>query len=160
MSKKPMITKFSIQRNKKLRKSGIPTILVDAVEKEKVEDEVLLAKKNQVFLTLNCLNIYMALRKKGLIKEQNIKDASGLMGTVAFFKPYVRELVLEFYANLLSSITDSRRKLFQKSQQNRQLERMLIKRNKQTMKQQLLQGRQKCALPLALQAMIKDSIEG
>lgn len=71
-----MITNSAIRRNKKLRKSGIAAMLIDAVEKEKAKDKVLLAKKDQVFLTLNCLNRYMALRTKGFINEQNIKDAS------------------------------------------------------------------------------------
>ncbi|KAK5835323.1 hypothetical protein PVK06_011011 [Gossypium arboreum] len=61
------------------------------------------------------------------MEEQNIEDTNlaeqdietflknnGLLATTSFMKPYVRVLILEFYANLQLSIIDSRRKLYQK----------------------------------------------
>lgn len=59
-----MITKFSIRRNNKLRKSGVPAMLTDAATMEKVEEEMLLSKKSLVFLRPVCLNRYMSLGQK------------------------------------------------------------------------------------------------
>ncbi|KAK5802386.1 hypothetical protein PVK06_029976 [Gossypium arboreum] len=102
-------------------------MLVDAVEKAKAMKDIFFDKNGLTFLTSDCFNRYLDLRTKGFIEEENIEDASfaehgidtflnnnGLLSTVDFVNSYVRELMLELYANLLLSTIDSKRKLFQK----------------------------------------------
>ncbi|PPS02666.1 hypothetical protein GOBAR_AA17998 [Gossypium barbadense] len=68
----------------------------------------MLAKKDLVFLTQNCLSKYIALRTKSFIKEQNIEDASFVEQDIDTF------LTNSGLIGIVLSITGSRSKLYQK----------------------------------------------
>ncbi|KAK5825945.1 hypothetical protein PVK06_020834 [Gossypium arboreum] len=108
--KKPIVTKFAIQRNKRLMERGVPSMLVDVVENPRAIKDILLAFRTKEFT--GDKTIEDACFAKHRIDTMLIN--SSILSNVALLKLCVRELVLEFYANLLLSITDIRSKLFQK----------------------------------------------
>ncbi|KAK5802087.1 hypothetical protein PVK06_029669 [Gossypium arboreum] len=61
------------ERNKKMKQAKVPKLLADASRKE---EERLMEKRNQVFLSLACSKRYLSLAKKSFIKEQNIDETS------------------------------------------------------------------------------------
>ncbi|KAK5776497.1 hypothetical protein PVK06_044456 [Gossypium arboreum] len=79
----------------------IQKLLAEATQVAKKQEERMIEMKNE--------GLWMLLAPKDIL----IKNG-GLIGLVSYVKPYVHNVVMEFYVNLLRSVSDMHNKLRQK----------------------------------------------